>query len=118
MPYDGRYFFRTSAATQVERVMEVIATEDMWCKNRLATADGRHCLRGALRAAGATYRVDRMLMRTIRQVTGQRLTIEAFNDNDHTTHASVLNILNSARDQALAAETQGLGARLGYWLRR
>jgi len=118
MPYDGRFFFHTSAATEVERVMEVIATEDMWCKNRLATADGRHCLRGALRAAGASFRVDRMLMRTIRDMTGQRLTIEAFNDSDHTSHATVLSLLNSARDRALAAETSGLGATLRHWLER
>jgi hypothetical protein len=118
MPYDGRFFFRTSAAAEVERVMEVIATEDMWCKNRLATADGRHCLRGALRAAGASFRVDRMLMRTIREVTGQRLTIEAFNDSDHTSHAGVLNLLNTARDRAFATEAHGLGPLLRHWLAR
>lgn len=118
MPYDGLCFFRTSAAAQVERVMEVIATEDMWCKNRLATADGRHCLRGALRAAGASFRVDRIIMRTIREVTGQRLTIEAFNDSDQTTHTAVLNVLNTAREQAFAAETIGFGTRVRRWVER
>lgn len=118
MPYDGRDFFRTSRAAEVEKVMEIIATEDMWCKNRLATADGRHCLRGALRAVGASYRADRMIMRTIRQVTGRRLTIEAFNDSDQTTHATVLNLLGTARDQALAAESTSLGTRVRDWLRR
>lgn len=117
MPYDGRDFVRTSTATQVERVMEVILTEDMWCKGRLATADGRHCLRGALRAGHATSGADRIIARTIRELTGQRLTIEAFNDSDQTTHATVMDVLRSARDRALASESFGMVARTRRWLR-
>ena len=103
MPFDGSPRVRVqSALGKIDQVIDLLATERRWCKGRFQTDDGRRCIVGALRAAGAEAILRKPILRAIENVTGERCRrIELFNDAPNTTHSRVLEVLLQARQTLL-----------------
>ena len=109
MPFDGVDFVPARSIQQIDAVIDLLATPDKWCKGALRSHNGRHCIRGAVRAIGAADLLEPVILRAIGETSSRRFgRIEAFNDHPNTTHPQVLAVLGRARD-AIAAGN-GLGA--------
>src|SRR5215469_10004211 len=55
MPFDGTgYEGRFEALDKMDKVIDLLAREDRWCKQQLRSYDGRRCILGAMMAADAT----------------------------------------------------------------
>jgi hypothetical protein len=103
MPLDDVGFRdRIGPLDKIERVIDLLATEERWCKRQLVSEDGRRCIMGAVQAAdGARVLVGPILF-AIRQVSGRRFwRIESFNDDPATTHPLVLQVLHQARENII-----------------
>jgi hypothetical protein len=88
----------------MDRVIDLLSDERRWCKQRLQTDDGRHCIAGAIIAVGGGVDLRKPIQLAIRQVTGHRRSrIEVFNDDPLTTHALVVKVLRQARDNIVRA---------------
>jgi hypothetical protein len=100
MPLDYTGFRkRSEPLDKIDRVIDLLATEDRWCKGQLVTKDGRRCIMGAIEAVRGTDVLVRPVSRAIRQVTAHNFgRIERFNDDPTTTHALVLSVLFQARE--------------------
>jgi hypothetical protein len=100
MPLDDTGFRdRIGPLDKIDRVIDLLATEDRWCKGMLVTRDGRRCIMGALQAVHGTDALIRPIALAIRQVTARDFgRIERFNDDPATTHALVLQVLSQARE--------------------
>jgi hypothetical protein len=100
MPFDGTgYEGRIEALDKMDKVIDLLAREDRWCKQQLRSYDGRRCILGAMMAADATIALKEPILLAIRQVTGRDyLRIEMFNDHPLTTHGLVLRVLGQARE--------------------
>jgi hypothetical protein len=99
MPFDGTlYQSRVDALGKIEHVIDLLASEDKWCKGRIYTDDGRRCLLGALKVANAQSALKGPILTAVRQVTGRHFaSIPRFNDDLSTTHAMVLQVLQRTR---------------------
>jgi hypothetical protein len=99
MPFDGTgYEGRIEALDKMDKVVDLLAREDRWCKQQLRSYDGRRCILGAMMAADATIALKEPILLAIKQVTGRDyLRIEMFNDHPLTTHGLVLTVLHQAR---------------------
>jgi len=118
MPFDGTgHEGRIDAIEKLDRVTELLAREDRWCKQQLRSYDGRRCLLGAMMAAEATLTLKEPVLRAIRQVTGRDyLRIEMFNDHPLTNHGLVLKVLGQARTNlALGLAEPPRGAPAARW---
>jgi hypothetical protein len=104
MPLDDTGFRdRIGPLDKIDRVIDLLATEDRWCKGMLVTRDGRRCIMGALQAVHGTDALIRPIALAIRQVTARDFgRIERFNDDPATTHALVLQVLSQARENIIA----------------
>jgi hypothetical protein len=132
MPFDGTgYEGRIEALDKMDKVIDLLAREDRWCKQQLRSYDGRRCILGAMMAADATIALKEPILLAIKQVTGRDyLRIEMFNDHPLTTHALVVRVLHQARENiingvaeralvpASAASASWLGGSLKTRLRR
>jgi len=55
MPFDGvRWEGRIDALGKMDKVIDLLARQDRWCKRELRSYDGRRCILGAMMAADAT----------------------------------------------------------------
>lgn len=99
MPFDGTGREPCfEALGKIDQVIDLLASDDRWCKGRIYTEDGRRCLLGALKSANAQSTLKAPILAAIRQVTGRQFTsIPRFNDDLATTHATVLRVLERAR---------------------
>jgi hypothetical protein len=105
MPFDGVGFAFEDRVSKIDKVIDLLATPDKWCKGNLRTSDGRYCVRGALMAVDGGINLQAIVLRAIREVTGKHyLRIESFNDRSETDHAEVLAVLRRARDRLINAE--------------
>ena len=100
MPFDGTgYEGRIEALDKMDKVVDLLAREDRWCKQQLRSYDGRRCILGAMMAADATIALKEPILLAIKQVTGRDyLRIEMFDDHPLTTHGLVLKVLHQARE--------------------
>ena len=107
MPFDGTgYDGRIEALDKMDKVIDLLAREDRWCKQQLRSYDGRRCILGAMMAADATIALKEPILLAIKQVTGRDyLRIEMFNDHPLTTHGLVVRVLQQARDNVLNGVT-------------
>src|SRR5580704_854104 len=98
MPFDGiGYDGRIETLDKMEKVIDLLAREDRWCKQQLRSYDGRRCILGAMMAADATIALKEPILMAIRQVTGHECRrIEMFNDHPLTTHVTVVKVLSQA----------------------
>ena len=84
MPFDGVGLGFDDRMYKIDRVIDLLATPDRWCKGTLWTHDGRHCIRAAITAVdGATLRP--IVLRAINEVTSSapardRAGIGAYHD--------------------------------------
>jgi hypothetical protein len=103
MPFDGTgYEGRIEALDKMDKVIDLLAREDRWCKQQLRSYDGRRCILGAMMAADATIALKEPILLAIKQVTGRDyLRIEMFNDHPLTTHALVVRVLHQARENII-----------------
>ncbi len=117
MPLDGsEYDVRNQALDQIDRVIALLATEDKWCKGALQEADGRRCILGAMREAGASIALNAPIKQAIEQVTGRSCwSIEGFNDRKTTTHPLVLGVLRQTRENIRAGVINPGRRRLFSW---
>ena len=108
MPFDGVGFAFDDRVSKVEKVIDLLATPDKWCKGNLKTPDGRYCIRGAIMAVDGADCLRPIVLRAIREVTGKHYhVIESFNDNINTDHPQVIGVLMRARDHLVAAQIMG-----------
>jgi hypothetical protein len=107
MPFDGTgYEGRIEALDKMDKVIDLLAREDRWCKQQLRSYDGRRCILGAMMAADATIALKEPILLAIKQVTGRDyLRIEMFNDHPLTTHGLVVRVLQQARENVLNGVT-------------
>jgi len=128
MPFDGRLNQgRFDAVEKLDRVVDLLATADRWCKGALVTREGRRCIVGAMQAVDAVGVLRRPVLLAIQEVTGRPyMSIEFFNDCASTTHALVLDVLARTRADLISgaiaweappAPPRGVCARLGMLLR-
>ena len=112
MPFDGiGYDGRIEALDKMDKVIDLLAREDRWCKQQLRSYDGRRCILGAMMAADATVALKEPILLAIKQVSGRDfLRSEMFNDHPLTTHAMVLRVLHQARENIIARATQAPAA--------
>ena len=97
MPFDGTSYRRNDALGKIDAVIELLRTEDRWCKGALKNLMGQRCLMGAMQEASALI-LKPYILTSVREVTGKNFhTIESFNDRRSTTHAQVLEVLYHAR---------------------
>ena len=103
MPLDDAGFGRRiEALEKIDKVIELLATEDRWCKRELISPDGRRCILGAVQAVDGTTVLLLPIRLAIRQVTGRNFhRIEAFNDHTSTSHALVVRVLHQARENII-----------------
>lgn len=103
MPFDGIESYGSVQLAKLEGVERLLATEQQWCKGRLRDAQGRHCLVGAIEAVEGRQMLQRVVLHAAREVSGKRYwRIEFFNDDPHTTHTDVLEVLHRARQNIIA----------------
>ncbi len=94
MPFDGVGFGFDDRMSKIDKVINLLATPDRWCKGTLRTHDGRHCIRGAIMAVDGVGTLQPMVLRAINEVTGRHYRrIESFNDHPDTDHARVVEVL-------------------------
>jgi hypothetical protein len=110
MPFDGTgYEGRIDALDKMDKVIDLLAREDRWCKQQLRSYDGRRCILGAMMAADATIALKEPILLAIKQVTGRDyLRIEMFNDHPLTTHSLVVKVLHQARENIVNGVTERL----------
>jgi hypothetical protein len=98
MPFDGIGFAFDDRVSKIDQVISLLDTRDKWYKGNFKTPDGRHCIRGAIKAAEGAEVLQPIVLRAIHEATGQRfMRIESFNDHPYTRHAQVLRVLAHAR---------------------
>lgn len=119
MPFDGRDFERSVILEKIDQVIGLLEREEQWCKGVMRSLDGRRCLAGAIRDAGAQLLLTPVLLQAIHETTGKRhWRIEAFNDAPATTHAEVTRVLHRARENIFsgrAAATAAHQRRMARW---
>jgi hypothetical protein len=98
MPFDGAGFVTNEPLQKLDAVIDLLGSADRWCKGALRSHDGRHCIRGAIRAVSGSELLEPAILQAIGQVAGRRFRrIEAFNDHPNTSHDQVIAVLNRAR---------------------
>ena len=109
---------RCEPLDKIDRVIDLLATEDRWCQGQLVTA-----LHPRRNPGGRWARVlIRPVAIAIRQVTGRRFglvgsyIIPRFNDDRGTTHALVMTVLCQARENIIRGIAEDNGAVI--WQRR
>jgi hypothetical protein len=119
MPFDGTgYERRIEALGDIDKVIDLLGDRNRWCKRQLQTPDGRYCILGALRAAGAELALKEPILLAIKQVTGRsERRIEHFNDDPQTTHALVMKVLRQARENILVEARPAAEPTFGMWAR-
>ena len=112
MPFDGVGFGFDDRMGKIDKVINLLATPDRWCKGTLRTHDGRHCIRGAIMAVDGVGTLGPIVLRAINEVTGRHYwRIESFNDHHATDHAQVVEVLARARSDIAAAHSVALRRR-------
>jgi hypothetical protein len=112
MPFDGVGFGLDDRMNKIDKVMNLLATPDRWCKGILRTDDGRHCIRGAIMAVDRLGTLRPIVLRAINEVTGRHYrSIEAFNDHPNTDHAQVVEVLVRARTDLAVGHLAAIRAR-------
>ena len=113
---------RIGPLDKIDRVIDLLATEDRWCQGCLVTPDGRRCIMGAVQEVNGADSLVRPILLAIRQVTGRRFgRIERFNDDPATTHGLVLSMLFRARSNIVSSVTAAfstvtaLERVVGWW---
>jgi hypothetical protein len=97
MPFDGAGDGRGEVLQKLGRVIDLLASEERWCKGIAETPGGRRCLMGAIRKAEGHLLLEPVVLEAIREVTGRNYwRIESFNDAKATSHALVLEVLDRA----------------------
>ena len=105
MPFDGTLYRRSDSLAKIDAVMDLLGTEDRWCKGALKNLTGQRCLMGAMQEAGALV-LKPYVLEAAREVTGKSFhTIESFNDRRSTSHALVIDVLHRARHNIELGET-------------
>ena len=105
MPFDASDYQGPNGATErLDEVIGLLSGPERWCQRRLRTADGRRCLLGAIRETQALS-LKLPILRAIQEITGKEYwRIESFNDDPTTTHDSVLQVLQRARQNLARAK--------------
>ena len=84
MPFDGQTYRRSESLAKMDAVIDLLATEDRWCKGALKNLMGQRCLMGAMQEAHALV-LKPYVLSAIRDVTGKNYhTVESFNDRRTT----------------------------------
>jgi hypothetical protein len=106
MPFDGVYDPRKQYLLEkLEAVSVLLASEDVWCQQRLRDRNGRRCLLGALIDARARTILYRPVLKAAIAETGRDYTrIESFNDDPATTFATIRAVLDSVQGQILTGQ--------------
>src|SRR5438105_13139503 len=112
MPFDGVAFAFDDRVNKMEKVIDLLAAPDRWCKGTLRTHDGRHCIRGAIMAVDGVGTLQPVVLRAINEVTGRHYRrIESFNDHPDTDHRQIVQVLARARDDLVAGRLAVLLSR-------
>ena len=103
MPFDGTEFQRHDFMLEkLDGVIDLLRTENRWCKQRLRTADGKRCILGALMDVSADAILTHPILDAARELTGRSYRrIEGFNDDPRTDHRLVVTVLGRTRDNLL-----------------
>lgn len=114
MPFDGTGYVQSYALDKMDRVIDLLSTEERWCKGIAETPGGRHCIIGAIRAVQAQLVLEPVILQAIKEVTGRSYwRIESFNDAKVTSHALVLQVLQRARANVAAGQVATVPADTG-----
>jgi hypothetical protein len=127
MPFDGVGLGFDDRVYKIDRVIDLLATPDRWCKGTPWTHDGRHCIRAAIMAVDGLGTLRPIVLRAINEVTGRHFwSIEKFNDHPDTNHAQVVEALARVRTdlavdhlaaiRARAPAPVGWGRRMAAWI--
>jgi hypothetical protein len=110
MPLDDteRHCERTLDLLALDRVTALLDTPDKWCKRQLRSSDGRRCLMGAMMEAGGGSRLLKApILLAAKQITGRTFAnVEVFNDQESTTHETVMRVLAQTRINILYPQTE------------
>ena len=67
MPFDGGGLGFDDQMHKIDRVIDLLATPDRWCKGTFWTHDGRYCIRGAIMAVDGVGILEPIVLRAIRE---------------------------------------------------
>jgi hypothetical protein len=82
----------------LDHAAAMLTKESQWCRREEATADGRRCLLGALKAAGHADRLAPVVLRAaIRLSRFPYRRLDVFNDDMLTDHRRLIAVLAEAR---------------------
>src|ERR1041384_5900827 len=110
MPFDGVGLGLDERVGKIDKVIDLLATPDKWCKGTLKTHDGRRCLAGAIMAVDGVVTLQPVVLRAINEVTGRHYRrIESFNDHPDTDHVQVVEVLSRGRGALVAGPGVALG---------
>jgi hypothetical protein len=108
MPFDGAGSFGDVRLQKIDRVIDLLRTPNRWCKGTERNRAGQYCIRGALIAVGGWELLQPVIADTIPEVSGRRFRrIEEFNDDPHTTHSDVVEVLQRTRQRIVAGSLYG-----------
>ena len=71
MPFNGVGLGFDDRMYKIDRVIDLLATPDRWCKGTLWTHEGRHCIRAAIMAVDGLGTLRPIVLRAINEVTGR-----------------------------------------------
>ncbi len=103
MPFDGTEFGRRDRMLgKLDHVIDLLRSENKWCKQQLRTRNGRRCILGALADADAESLLSSAILNAARELTGRSYgRIDRFNDHPKTDHRLVLATLDRTRNNIL-----------------
>jgi hypothetical protein len=107
MPFDGREFDqRRVMLEKLDGVIDLLGSEDRWCKHRLRSNDGRRCIMGALMDVDAISILTQPILAAAHELTGKSYShIERFNDHTKTDYRLVSATLRRARENITLGKT-------------
>ena len=104
MPFDG---LETpfSYLPKLDQVIDLIEAPNQWIKHTYRSPWGGYCLKEALNMVGVAEVFEPVILKTAgRRADREFCCIESFNDAPQTTHAEVMAVLHTVRENIVTGQ--------------
>lgn len=106
MPFDGQD--QKPEIQILDRMRELLATSDRWCKGALNAPSGARCLMGAFYEVNGPVHSEQSaghrVFHSLKNLTGT-YKLHNFNDAPTTSHSDVLALIDAARERIINETT-------------
>jgi hypothetical protein len=98
VPFDGRGGSHIPLVREIDKLIELLSSEDRWCQGFIGYFDRGRIVR-AMREVHGALNLNIPILHAAEEVTGRHFwRIELFNDDFWTDHGLVLQVLYRARE--------------------